>query len=174
MERPVLFAKSTSGAGATLLLALFFLFFSRPAASLTNGPTPPEVQGFAPAEQQDLVELFSGDFQYSIGLLEVPGPGGSYPIGLSYRSGISMEQEASWVGLGWTLNPGSITRQMRGLPDDFDATKGDRVITRRDVRPNQTFGLGLDGDIEIYAADPSVGLGLSAGFKAYYKPYPGF
>ena len=41
-----------------------------------------------------MVDLFSGDFNYNIPLMEV----GGYPINLSYHSGIGMDQEASWVG----------------------------------------------------------------------------
>src|SRR5690349_19477758 len=87
--------------------------------ALTGGPSQPEVQGFRPAGTSDMVNLFSGDFSYNIPLFELPGPNGGYPFNLSYQSGISMDQEASWVGLGWSLNPGAIMRQMRGLPDEF-------------------------------------------------------
>jgi hypothetical protein len=83
--------------------------------ALTSGPSQPEMQGFKPIGANDMVDLFSGDFSYNIPLLDV----GGYPINLSYQSGSSVDDEASWVGLGWSLNPGTINRQLRGVPDDF-------------------------------------------------------
>ncbi len=50
-----------------------------------------------------------------------------YPINLSYGSGTGMDDEASWVGTGWSLNPGTVNRTMRGIPDDFDGSKGDKI-----------------------------------------------
>lgn len=44
------------------------------------------------------------------------------PIGLNYHGGgITVNQDASWVGLGWSLTyGGSISRQMNGLPDEYE------------------------------------------------------
>jgi hypothetical protein len=81
-----------------------------------------ELSRFTPLDQQDFVDHFTGDFRYAVPLMEVPGPNGGYPIVLSYASGITPDQDASWVGLGWTLSPGSIVRQMPGIPDDFGFT----------------------------------------------------
>lgn len=86
--------------------------------ALTSGPSQPEMQKFEPAGASDLVDLFSGDLKYNIPLLDV----GGYPVNLSYSSGTGMEDEVSWVGAGWSLNPGAINRTMRGLPDDFDGS----------------------------------------------------
>src|SRR5438445_13847931 len=87
-------------------------------AALTGGPTMPEYTQFEEVTASNLVDPSSGDFTYVIPLLEVPGPSGGYPIALSYHSGIKHDQEATWVGLGWSLNAGAINRQVRGIPDD--------------------------------------------------------
>lgn len=83
--------------------------------ALTGGPSQPEVESFKPIEVTDMVDPATGDFSYNIPLLEV----GGYPINLIYNAGVTMDQEASMVGLGWNINPGVITRSVRGIPDDF-------------------------------------------------------
>lgn len=57
---------------------------------------------------------------------------GGYPINLSYQSGAGIEEEASWVGTGWSLNPGAVNRSMRGIPDDFN---GDEVKKTFHTKP---------------------------------------
>jgi YD repeat-containing protein len=49
----------------------------------------------------------------------------SFPIGLNYHAGgFKVTEEASWVGLGWTLTAnGAITRTVNGT-DDFNGTIG--------------------------------------------------
>ncbi|MBK8736499.1 MAG: hypothetical protein IPL98_11610 [Saprospiraceae bacterium] len=70
-----------------------------------GGPSMPEVQGFTPASADKMVDLSTGDLTYNIPLMDV----GGYPVNLAYNSGIGVNDEASWVGLGWTLNAGAIT-----------------------------------------------------------------
>lgn len=134
---------------AWLLLSIMLFEILMPTFSyaLTSGPSAPEVQSFTPIDHSQMVDLFSGDFSYNIPLFELPGPNGGYPFNLAYSSsGVTMDTEASWVGLGWSLNPGAINRQMRGLPDDF---KEDEVIKEVDIDKNWTLGLGMQGDLEI-------------------------
>lgn len=100
-----------------LLLAIIFAMFSTSFA-LQGGPTQPDYIEFETSDMKDMVNLLSGNFAYSIPLGEVPGAYGSYPLSISYHAGISPQKEASWVGLGWTLSPGSIIRDVRGVPDD--------------------------------------------------------
>lgn len=154
---------------ASLFLALFVsqMLFPIAAMALTSGPTQPEVQGFQPAGTSDMVDLFTGDFSYNIPLFELPGPNGGYPFNLSYQAGINMDQEASWVGLGWSMQPGAITRQMRGLPDEF---KGDVVQTKMSINPSVTVGLGAGVGVEIFGGD----LGLSIGIGFSQNNYKGF
>ena len=78
--------------------------------ALTSGPSMPEYSSFEPVDASDMVNLFSGDLTYNMPLLTVPSPEGGYPLSLAYHAGIELNQEASWVGLGWTLNPGAIRR----------------------------------------------------------------
>jgi hypothetical protein len=150
------------------LAVVFFSELITPSAllALTSGPTQPEVQSFQPAGTSDMVDLFSGDFSYNIPLFELPGPNGGYPFNLSYQSGIGMDQEASWVGLGWNLNPGAITRQMRGLPDEF---KGDPVYTKMSMNPSVTVGIGTGIGVELFGGS----LNFTQGFSVNHNNYKG-
>ena len=125
--------------------------------ALTGGPSTPESGSFTPIEATELVDPFTGDFNYSIPLLDV----GGYPLNLGYSGNVNMEQEASWVGLGWNINPGAINRQMRGLPDDF---QGDHIVEEFSMRPNQTFTSSFSFGGELYGYD-NLGFNLDMGFK---------
>lgn len=93
------------------------------AYALTAGPSSPEFSSFEPVATTDMVNVFSGDFNYNLPVVEIPGPDGAgYALSLAYHGGSSSEDEASWVGYGFTLNPGSINRNTRGFPDDYDKT----------------------------------------------------
>jgi hypothetical protein len=151
------------------LTAVFaFQLIGQPVAfALTSGPSQPEVQSFQPAGTSDMVDLFSGDFSYNIPLFELPGPNGGYPFNLAYQAGVGMDQEASWVGLGWNLNPGAITRQMRGLPDEFN---GDPVFTKMSIDANVTVGLGAGASLEVFGSDNAS---LNVGFSVSHNNFKG-
>lgn len=94
-----------------------------PLSDLTGGPTQPEFSSFEPVGNTKMVDEFTGDFTYNLPVLTIPGAaGGGYSLSLSYHSGTSPQGEASWVGYGWTLNPGAIVRNKRGFPDDAKGT----------------------------------------------------
>lgn len=160
--------KSTS-----LMMAFVFLFqitYPTQAWALTGGPSQPEVQSFEPIGTSDMVDLFTGDFNYNIPLMDVDG----YPINIAYHSTIGMDQEASWTGLGWNINPGVINRNMRGLPDDFN---GELVSKELNIKPNKTWGVAVELQLELYGyegsdgASGSINLGYSFGFN--YNNYTG-
>ena len=68
------------------------------------------------------VDYYHGLPQISIPIYTISVAELVLPVSLSYHaSGIKVDQEASWVGLGWSLNAGGvITRQINGS-DDFDS-----------------------------------------------------
>lgn len=140
-------------------------FIPQLAFALTGGPSQPEVQSFAPIGTSDMVDAFTGDFKYNIPLMDV----GGYPINLIYNSGVSMDQEASWVGLGWNLNPGVLNRSLRGLPDDFGG--GDMIKKEFNVKDNTTISIYLGGSIETLGAPTTVGLKFGKSFS--YNSYSG-
>ncbi len=147
-----------------LLNFLQFTFLPTVLWALTAGPTAPEATSFEPVDTTDMVNLSSGDFSYTIPLLEVPGPAGGYPLALSYHAGIKPNEDASWVGLGWSLNPGAINRFVNGYADDQKAaTVTDHVFWEGGT--TTTFSLGV-----------SVGAGASvgAGLEFSYDTYQGF
>ena len=117
----------------------------------SGDPVAPEFSEFTPYAASEMVDPFSGDFSTNIPVLEVPGPHGSgYPLSLSYQSGLGPESETSWVGFGWALNPGAITRNKRNLPDDY---RGDSVTYFNKHRPHRTASVGVVTTGEIYSFD---------------------
>jgi hypothetical protein len=129
----------------TLLLAMFLNFLAPLLSPLYEvkageGPAQPEAAQFEPIDTTDLVSLFTGNFNYSVPLLEIPGPEGGWPISMSYHAGVGPNTEATWVGLGWTLNPGAINRFVNGYPDDYwDGS----VQTEIEFEKKSGYGFGI-------------------------------
>ncbi len=72
-----------------------------------------------PSLKEFQVSPFSGAASYSFPIQVPPGPGGLQPsLALSYSSaavdGANGDTQASWVGMGWALDAGSIERNMNG------------------------------------------------------------
>jgi hypothetical protein len=131
----------------------------------TGGPGQPEFSQFQQAGTSNLVNPATGSFSYQIPLFKV----GGYPMNLTYQSGIQMEDVASMVGLGWNLNAGSIVRNLRGLPDDFN---NDKVIKEFSIKDNTTFGGKVGVDLEITGLPLPVNVGASLG--VFYNNYKGW
>lgn len=148
------------------LLMLIETIVPNMAFALSGGPSQPEIEGFTPVGANDMVDLFTGDFNYSIPLMDVDG----YPINLGYQSGVGMDQEASWVGLGWNLNPGSINRSKRGLPDDF---KGDEIQKRSYVKPSSTFTVGGGFDLKVFGLKTGYNPTFGVNLELFYNTYKG-
>jgi YD repeat-containing protein len=130
---------------AIVLLAIFLpsLFPVNFLYANNNGPTAPEAASFESVDATDMVNLATGDMTYTMPILNVPSPEGGYPLSLSYSAGIAMDQESSWVGLGWSLNPGAINRHVSGVPDDWGKTKMTELLYDRGESIDQyDFSIG--------------------------------
>ncbi|MBO9204514.1 MULTISPECIES: PA14 domain-containing protein [Niastella] len=146
-----------------------------------GGPTQPESQSFTSVNSNNMVDLFSGDFSYNIPLLDV----GGYPVNIAYHSGITMDEEASWVGLGWNINPGTITRNMRGVPDDFNGG-ADTMRKVSNIKANDNWGVTVGGDQELFGISAewknkvlevdtfSKGITIGASVGVFHNTYNGW
>ncbi len=162
---------------ASYLTLQMLLQMAQPMAlmALTGGPSQPEFNAFTPIGTSDMVNLSSGDFNYNIPIMDV----GGYPLNLAYNSGVTMDEEASWVGLGWNLSVGQINRNVRGLPDDF---KGDEMTYEDNLKDNKTIGVTVDANSQIFGkelqkgkkvkSDESIG-SIGGGLNIEYNNYQG-
>ncbi len=159
--------KHKKGISVTLAI-LFFSGMIRPQQlfALTGGPSAPEVNSPSKITSGKMVDPFTGNLEYSIPIMDV----GDYPLSLSYNADISMDQEASWVGLGWTLNPGSVSRSVRGLPDDFNGE--DEIDKEFNTKPNIKAGLSGGINLELFGLD-ALGAGIGANLGLFYDTYQG-
>ncbi|MDP1801744.1 MAG: hypothetical protein Q8L81_10350 [Bacteroidota bacterium] len=143
------------------------------AMALTNGSTQPDFIGFEPANSSEMIDLFTGDFKYNIPIMDVDG----YPLNISYHAGQNMESEASWVGLGWSLNPGALNRNVRGLPDDFN---GELLSSYTSIKPHAAMGAGfqksafLGPNVEFQNFGVANKIGGSGAIVLTYNNYKGY
>ncbi|MBB6273365.1 hypothetical protein HDF26_003825 [Pedobacter cryoconitis] len=114
----------------SLLLFLFVFCFLK-----INGQTPGQGANFqsgkiippsptvaALGKYGDIpVSFYNGTPNIAIPLYNISTIGHSLKIGLNYdASGIKVAQDASWVGLGWSLNAGGVISRTVRQRDDFD------------------------------------------------------
>lgn len=144
------------------------------AAVVLGGPGQTESGGFSLNSMDGMVDQFTGDFSYSIPLMDVEG----YPLVLSYNSNVGMMDEASWVGLGWNLNVGSVAREMRGIPDDFNGTQEISRVYKTledEVWDGFKYGvtLGFMRKGLVMSRKSKIGTDLTLLFGAYTNTYTG-
>ena len=157
-------SNSFKSIAATLCVALL-VQMAAPVVSwaLTSGPIQPEFTDFEPVATTNMVNEFSGAFTYNLPVINVPGAnGGGYALSLSYHGGAQPEQDASWVGYGWSLNPGAILRGAKGFPDDFygesyGGQPADQMTYINKTKPNWTFTAGIMANYELFSGDQASG-----------------
>ena len=101
-----------------LFIGMLAFLFIVGAVSATIEVQSPEAASFS---QVDGAEPGAdGGVGFSIPVGTVSGRNGfDFPINLNYGAGIKLNQEASWVGLGFSLGFGAVSRSPIGVPDDY-------------------------------------------------------
>ena len=157
------------GLSALALLSLLFQIVFPLSSIAQTGPNQQESMGYSHSSGGEYVDNFTGDFSYNIPLMTIEG----VPLNLGYNSNVSMNEDASWVGLGWSLNPGSISRQLRGIPDEFNGEdKIHREFTRKpSVIQGKKNGVDISAGVGIGVV--GVGGGISFMKGKYYNNYRG-
>lgn len=163
MKRRLIFDISRRRYKLLAIAAVYALFFElgapfHQALAQSSGSGQTSSTGGIPGG--NMVDLFTGDFNYNIPLMNVDG----FPITLTYDANVTMNQEASWVGLGWSLNPGAINREMRGLPDDFNGQdKVSKTLSvKSDISFGQNVGVGAFVAASIGVGDPNSAASLGS------------
>ncbi|AWX45124.1 hypothetical protein HME9304_02134 [Flagellimonas maritima] len=106
----------------TVVIAIMALVFIYGQTQEMPNLVPPAPEATALAKYVDIpVSFYNGTPNISIPIHTIDLEGISIPIYLSYHAkGIQVEEIASRVGLGWTMNfGGAITRQIRGTADEY-------------------------------------------------------
>ena len=108
-----------------LLFILVLLCFNATAQEETKIiPPSPEAAAFTKYGNIP-VSTYTGIPNISIPLYQAQSRDISVPISVGYHaSGIKVNEEASWVGLGWTLNAGGVISRMVMGQDDFTNNSG--------------------------------------------------
>jgi hypothetical protein len=148
---------------ALTLLSVFLceLFLPTVAFALSGREHQVEYMSYESFGSTDLVNLQTGDFTYNIPIVNIPGPEGSFQLPLAYHGGIGLEEEASWTGLGWSINAGSISRSVSGIPDDF---AGQVVSETSKQSGGSSFYDYINLGLAAYSYDKERGVGVRASF----------
>ncbi len=94
---------------------------SNPLVPKINIPSSPEAALIGRFGQIP-IGYYTGTANISIPIYNLKEGNINIPIELSYHSsGIKVDDQATWVGLGWNLSPeGTIIQEVRGKQDEFD------------------------------------------------------
>lgn len=112
--------KTTGGIFCCILLSFGVQGQTESGGSIVVPPSPNAASLINQSSEK--VQHYTGALNVSIPIVELKSRDLTHSVNFSYNgSGNRVNDLASWVGQGWTLNAGGvITRTMRGLPDEFN------------------------------------------------------
>jgi YD repeat-containing protein len=116
-----------------------------------------------------------GDLNLQIPAMTVPGRNIDIPITFSYHSGIKFHQHASWLGLGWQWDPGSITRDVKGsvifnVGDEIDESMGVDFPGANEAYARDIYYLHVNGSTKAMF-EKGLATGLEPGSDFYVNPW---
>lgn len=122
-----------------------------------------------------------GDLNLSIPVMIIPGSNGlDFKVNFSYKSGILYHQTASWVGLGWNFDPGSVTRDVQGNMIINDGIGGPLSYTVDEHNDFDSFKylpddyyISLPGREAFNMARSNLQNFNTYGFTSFLHPYNG-
>ena len=82
----------------------------------------------------------SGDVSITIPLVNVSGRKLQIPIQLNYNAGIKVYQKSSEVGLGWSINFGSIVRDYGAFEPDYAETTAESKMVKKNPAGFGSYG----------------------------------
>lgn len=99
-------------------------------------PVSPTAYNFLKYTEMPVSE-YTGIPNISVPLYTIQVDGLSIPVSLSYHAGgIKVSQEASWVGLGWDLQFGSISQEINDIDDYSNVNDGYSYRAREQLMPD--------------------------------------
>ncbi len=108
-----------------------------------------------------------GDLGFAAPVLTIPGRGGlDYNVTFGYQSSIKPSQTSSWIGLGWSFDPGSITRDVQSAYDNSTET-----VYGADFAPNNVADIVMQPDI-YYVSAPGVSFEMVRHLPTISGPLP--
>ncbi len=152
-----------------VLLCLSTMALAQTSAS--NEPVRPSADAWAGVQYGAVSpSLYTGTLHLSVPLYTYKDPDFEIPISAEYATnGCLPNDKAGILGVGWSLNAGgSITREVRGIPDDKRLS---RDISASHVNYVNGFGLFYDSSLtrsDMYGM-PVCGLGFTGRSCVYYR-----
>ena len=132
-----------------LILSSFSLSYGQKAANLMKNYVPsPEAYALMQYEAIP-VSTYTGVPSVNIPIYTIQVGNYSLPISLNYHaSGIKVAQEASWVGLGWSLSAGgAISRSICGNDDEFYYANHTNPVPVVKYLSDDPADIEIEGDI---------------------------
>lgn len=120
------------------------------------------------------ISYFTGTPNISVPLYEIEVDGLKLPISLNYHaSGIKVDQEATWVGLGWSLDVGGRISRIVKSADDFKDESYDvnYPFVRKGYFRAPEIGATLDNHYEIHGYDDCIA-DLRLQYELIHDPEP--